>query len=243
MSDNDYNADHICYADEQDRKNISCKLLFSAYQLFTKAHRVHHFEDIKQNIYELDEKNYENISMAWQFSGEVLLDGIKISTCFENYIKAELLLAGFVIHKIDRNIEQFRHLESTQKRRPIRIDEFREMQDYAYDEALHEYYLPGLIPITLDYSLLLNKEAYIRVHRIPQAILQLLREYNTTRNTLHFLKGYGDKYDRTLIHETEMLITFADEQIKTKRDALAEERKRMHHDSGPLPPIPTYLET
>lgn len=243
MSDNFYSADFISYSDERDRKIIACKLLYSAYQMITKAYRIHHFEDIKQNIDELDEKNHENMSMAWQFGEEVLLDSIKISTCFENYIKAELLLARFVIHKIDRNVAQFSHLERTQKRRPIRIDEFRGMQDFVYDETSHEYYLPGLTTNTLDYSILLNKEAYIRVHRIPQAILQLLREYNTARNTLHFLRGSGDKYDRTLIHETEKLIAFAEDHIKTKMDVLAEERKQMHQDSDRLPRIPPYLGT
>ena len=117
------------------------------------------------------------------------------------------------------------------------------MQNYEYDETSHEYYLPSLTTYTLDYSVLLNKEAYTRVHRIPQAILQLIREYNTARNTLHFLKSYGDKYDRTLIHETEMLIAFAEDQIKTKSDALEEERKLMRQDSSQLPPVPPYLLT
>jgi len=127
-----------------------------------------------------------------------VLDAVRIVTCFENYFKARLLMAGYVIHQMDVSACQEHHPQfvtgRTRKRllqntTPISIAEVKRAERR---EGYNVKPLRTLTNRTVTMSMLLGKPRYRAIYlndRAPddQKLLSVLRKLNETRNTLHFL--------------------------------------------------------
>ena len=149
---NVYTSHSICYLGEVHTRWTAFKLLHIGYKYFAKAYRISNFEGIKHTIREIEEKGILNTPIDSTFAGEILLDSIKISICFENYLKAQLLLQGFLIHIIQPISEDFRQLKRRQQTSPVTIEEVTRSQRYVYDNAFQMNILPGISEKTLNYS-------------------------------------------------------------------------------------------
>src|SRR6266581_2230101 len=108
---NVYTSHSICYLDEVHTRWTAFKLLHIGYNYFARACRISNFEGIKHTIREIEEKGMLNTQFDNTYADEILLDSIKISICFENYLKAQLLLQGFLIHIIQPISDDFRQLK------------------------------------------------------------------------------------------------------------------------------------
>ena len=103
MNDAEYNvytSHSICYLDEVHTRWTAFKLLHIGYKYFAKAYRIANFEGIKHNIREIEEKGMLNTPVDSTYADEILLDSIRIGICFENYLKAQLLLQGPILRKV-----------------------------------------------------------------------------------------------------------------------------------------------
>ena len=225
---NVYTSHSICYLDEVHTRWTAFKLLHIGYKYFIKAYRICNFEGIKHTIREIEEKGMLNVPADNTFADEILLDSIKISICFENYLKAQLLLQGFLIHLVQPIPGDLRQLQRRQQTSPVAIAEVTRSRRYIYDSTLRMNTLPGISEKTLNYSTLLDRQGYLNTTGLPSNILPMLRRFNNTRNTLHFLGATSDQYDQTFILNTQTLIDFADANIKMKSNQLAAELNLTH---------------
>src|SRR5258708_34576354 len=101
MSSDTYTNHSVCYLNDAWKIGTVHGLLYFGYKMFAKAYRVSNFEGIKRNIQANEQNGSEEHFFDDIFIEEILLDSIKISICFENYLKAQLLHKGFVIHQIE----------------------------------------------------------------------------------------------------------------------------------------------
>jgi hypothetical protein len=127
-----------------------------------------------------------------------VLDAVRILICFENYFKAKMLLAGYVIHQMDLAVcrQYFPQFVTgnaqkvlLQKTSPILIDDVKQAE--KQDDA-NIIPLRALIKHTIGISTLLGQPKYRAVYlrdQTPedQKLLSLVQSLNYTRNTLHFL--------------------------------------------------------
>src|SRR5437588_11920352 len=88
MSMDVYRRDQICYVNEINRKGSAGRLLRSGYIIFSRTPIVAHLK----NQISLD-------FLDWFFTHEYIIDLTRIQVCFEHYLKAKLLLNGFIVHK------------------------------------------------------------------------------------------------------------------------------------------------
>jgi len=127
-----------------------------------------------------------------------VLDAVRIVICFENYLKAKMLLNGYLIHQMDVNVcrggySQFvtknTKKELLQKTTPVLIDDIKqaEGQDHWSTEPLQT-----LTKQTIGMGILLERPKYRALYSTDQApddqkMFSVLQGLNNTRNTLHFL--------------------------------------------------------
>ncbi len=112
---------------------------------------------------------------------EHLTDNIKISVCFENYAKAQLIKHGYLVHEIK---DKLKTLRENQKKMPVRVEEFKA----AIQIENGQYFSDGLSSRTLNYNRLLNEPSYNIVIGYPDSILSTLNMINAERNKLHLLQ-------------------------------------------------------
>ncbi|NVK83166.1 MAG: hypothetical protein HWE21_02530 [Cytophagia bacterium] len=116
-----------------------------------------------------------------------LIDSVKISMCFENFGKSMLLVQGYLVHNINKDI--YPELAKKQRVEPVFIDELPD--DWiisgkikTQDESLQRV-KKGLLHQTINYSTTLKEEAYIKACKYKDEHLDLLKRINSYRNNLH----------------------------------------------------------
>jgi len=116
-----------------------------------------------------------------------LIDSIKISMCFENFAKSMLLVQGYLVHDINKDV--YPKLAKKQKDEPVYIEDLPDewiISDNikTQDESLKRV-KKGLLHKTINYSTTLNQEAYIKTCKYKDEHLDLLKRINSYRNQLH----------------------------------------------------------
>ena len=175
MTHDTYSDNTHCYVSDLDRKSKAGRLLHWGYKYFLKAYKISNFQQIKSNIEAIAQAGKVGNRFDFLYVEEMLLDYIKIGICFENYMKAELLLHGYLAHNI-ANKEPYAALYKKQRTQPVKFEEFKSLSDYTYDERLGYNYLPGLHDTTLSYSLLLREKAYRQTYNIPTEVFKYSEE-------------------------------------------------------------------
>jgi hypothetical protein len=217
-----YSREGIAYFDALHTNAIALQLMYSSLDLFKRAYRIQHLPVIRAEIQAVAIHGFGAVQYNSRFIHELLLDAIKISTCFENYIKARLLLNGYVIHAIRRDMKGYENLAKQQRTMPVTISDLKSVEGYVYDPKLGVNTLRGISPHTLTYSLLIGNQNYIATHGVPQGIIDILNQYNETRNTLHFLGSTSSRYDRRLLQEIDALIDYINQHLVTTHNALTD---------------------
>jgi hypothetical protein len=106
------------YIDEVRRKAFTASLLTFSYSMFQSALIIRRFDEINTYYNNVNHNKTDFPKIFPDVLVEALIDYIRISTSFENYFKAKLLLNGFIVNNI-----KDKSLYKVQKDRPIRIDE------------------------------------------------------------------------------------------------------------------------
>lgn len=122
------------------------------------------------------------------FALNQLTDCIKITICFENYMKAILLLNGFIIHKLDKQI--FPKLYQEQFERPISLNEIKAISNWELNEKINSdneglrFQIKGITKSTIGMKELLSPN-YQNICKMHKEILAICQPYFKYRNNLH----------------------------------------------------------
>ena len=163
-------------------------------------------------------------------TSDALMEYTRIIVCFQNYMFAKLLIEGYLVHKIKRDI-LFKSLaeEQQSKAKPIKITDFAGHSSYETNSKGYSI-LKGLKNETLNFSTLLKGE-YQKIIELPQIVQATLKDYNSVRNFQHFhikettapiridTQGRG-KNKCENIDQVKALYDFVEESMVKLRDKL-----------------------
>jgi hypothetical protein len=167
------------YTDKWVREYFALNMIGFSYSYFLKTTRILEYSKLN-DLYSSGRLNDRKFIEQFLLDNRTLIldsliDDIKISIAFENYLKAKLLLNGFFVHNVnkDRNETQYKN----QKKRPIESNTLN---------ITEEFECPELLNRTLDYGFLLDKPKYTPYYNLDSEIINYLKEINNRRNNLHF---------------------------------------------------------
>jgi hypothetical protein len=213
----------ICYYAEQNAKATALNLLSLGHQYFARSVHIDRLDELESII---NDPNFNEIACIKEklkpFLFDNLLDAIKISICFENYMKAKLLLNGFVIHKLSKR-PNYNQLRKQQENHPISLLEIKAIESWKKVEGQEYFYLPGLTKQTINFTTMLEKKDYWKYIAFPSDVAKIVSEINRQRNTLHFLTGERGFYGPSKIDQLKKLREFARIELKILQNQLIDD--------------------
>lgn len=166
-----------CYLAENRKKIVSSLVVFGA-EHFKEAYIIQNIETLKN----LEYNRNSSPDDIYPFIKCSLIDSIRITMFFENFMKATLIDNKLIVHEIS-GMSYYKELKSHQHKKPISIKEFLEFDDREIDS--NQKFSSGLTEKTISFSTLLRKK-YFEGFAFPKVIEDSLKEYNRIRNVLHF---------------------------------------------------------
>jgi hypothetical protein len=172
------------------------------------------------------EMNEEKIEKLKKFIFDGLIDSIRISICFENFIKAILLSNGYIVHIIDRNKDKDFH--NSQKETPIKINDYLKKYPFQIDPATGKHFIPNVTKNTLSFSIISGK-GYQEIVKIPDSILDFVKQLYGKRNSIHFYNVETFSYGATTIKDFENLKKYSTEKLSEINNRLVKHLKGPEH--------------
>jgi hypothetical protein len=208
----EYKKPFVLYKNQQNRNDAFYLLLSEAIRLFKNAYIIKKFSEVREFINTLEMQRRINHFDLHTFSREQLIDKIKIVICLENCMKAILIKKGYIVHLIDRTIDngKFRNLKI--RKRPIRFVDYKRIEGYHFDSINQKYVLRGMCETTLPVSVLLLPN-YQNILRLPVDILTTLKKLINDRNKIHLSFHSVPKISINYINGIESSIQFINLRI------------------------------
>lgn len=182
----------IIYFHPSNAKGISMNLTAFGLKQFMGTTIWKQRQNLKTLCENFSESNPPIITQLAQFAHDALLDLIKISILFENFMKSLLLLNGYIIHKLDKNY--FETLYKQQYERPIKFAEIRKIRNWEINSNIlledegKKNQIKGILNTTIGMKELLSKE-YIAAMNFSENILNICTPFFRYRNNLHLYMG------------------------------------------------------
>jgi hypothetical protein len=243
MTNSDIDSHCICYYAEHNQKATALNLLSFGCRNFALAKHVNELARLSIVIEGMQSSELRSIPSGLQeFIFENLLDAIKISICFENYMKAKLIVNGYVVHNIS-NEPLNSTLRNKQKEQPVSLKEIMEIHSWVKSERSEHYLLKCLTEHTIKFSTMLSKKGYRDVLCMPVDIVRIVREVGEKRNTLHYLTGEFGKYGDKPLADLRALIEFVESDIRALQNQMVDDlgeipekklRPRFYHINSQL---------
>ncbi|MBK9328723.1 MAG: hypothetical protein IPM95_05245 [Sphingobacteriales bacterium] len=186
MTDLEQNYQAI-YFHPHNSKGCAMNLMAFGFHQFQRVEKIKRLGEYKELCF-ANEKASIDDRIASEFGFNQLLDCIKISLCFENFMKSLLLLNGYIIHKLEKN--SFKDLYYQQFNRPIALQEILSTNKWEINEKLQttnpemRNQIKGILKNTIGMKELLSKE-YQKLFNISPNIISVCKPYFEYRNNLH----------------------------------------------------------
>jgi hypothetical protein len=215
----------IPYMHIKNRQGLARGLLTFGMTNFSNCFVVKNIGTIQDVIMKNRKLKYEE---ALPFVMNKLVDSIRIISCFENYMKAHLLINDFVIHSIivDKNhkdVNRYRALKKQQDIRPVKFSELLALSLWIKSDIhLMESTLPGISKYTLSFSKLLS-DRYQEEIKLPKEVLRILVDINENRNDVHLYYGGRVDLDGKTYGDLKQLSYFIDNTMKPMYKFLEDE--------------------
>ncbi len=176
--------------------------------------QVKHMKDIEElkSILLKDGKlieppKFPDINRLGKFIFEGLIDSIRISICFENYMKALMLSNGYVIHVLSQK-KDYKDLYENQKDEPILVNELLKSDEFELDQKKEYHTHPAITKYTIGFRTLI-KDKYREIHKIPDEIINIVTNFYDRRNNIHLYFKETFQYGEKTIKELCDLYNFA----------------------------------
>jgi len=198
-------------------------MLANSYRVLSGTTLLERIDEIASTFGSTDKEQDRFLSIIWSLDSPTL-DAARICICFENFFKAELLLKGYIIHRIDKAAltPTYRYLAADQKTRPIKITEIKLAEGLRWKRN-NNYSFQTLTPFTIEFTLFLKEPSYKSKIRLPEGVFLALKRINTKRNMLHYLVGDGAVYDQQVIAELQCVKRCFNDYLVMKHNRLLKE--------------------
>ncbi len=188
-----FKRSHLFYMKGINRAVAVAELNYEAYKAFSETTLFKEHANIINEEKELENFHKSGKSIGadeypWPKSLKTFgsyrnLEYLKIGYGFELSLKSKLLDAGYVIHEIDSSDPKYAQIAKKQKKTPIKVDELMSISGYMFNGE--QNILPGITSKSIAFSIILEKNAYVKVYTLNNKSLQIIRDYKDLRNTTH----------------------------------------------------------
>ena len=159
------------YANEIEQKKIADSLIVFGAEIFKRAKFVKEFSMLKEVFCKLNKKEISpNDKIVIEFVIEYIIDCSRVSIFFENYMKAKLIKQDFCIHLIDKDYPNFKNLAKEQKKRPIKLKEISEIENFIIDKNNNSIYHKAIKETTIGFKELTSSINYKSCYQIDDNI-------------------------------------------------------------------------
>ncbi len=184
-------------------------IVFGAENL-KRASVIQHLDLLKQAVRDreagqISAMDFNHIIHPFIF--EKYTDLVKICLFFENYMKAQLIGNGFLIHKINK-VNGCESIASKQQKTPISTKELHDTLPFDIDKENNFIYHEALSNQTLPINLFLNKEKYIELIQLPENIRRFLLALSEKRNELHFISVLEFEMSLSYLNDLDLINHF-----------------------------------
>jgi len=173
--------------------------------------------------------NPYNFAESIPYIKDSIIEKTRIITCFENFIKGQLILEEVLVHKVSAKHKQ---LASQQMERPIYTSELVDEDTFKYLDTkdLRKF---DWTDFTIPFSWMM-KESYQSKINLPPEILEALKSINAERNHLHFMNSVDFTWGPPIVEQYDSLINFVDTIMISCLDGLKQtlddlKRIKSHH--------------
>lgn len=215
-----------CYTDVPTRKGVVLNMLGNCYTIFSETSLIKRLDDFTTIFTAADFNclNLEKLNKIVCSLDPQVLDAVRICICFENFFKAQLLLKGYIMHKIDGKelASEYRHLSNEQRTRPILISEIKAAEGLRWKRK-NDYSFRSLSNSTIEFSKFLKQPQYQTKIRMPKELFVALESINQKRNTLHYLVSDLSKYNQKFIDELILIKRCFNGFLVSKQNQLVRE--------------------
>jgi len=205
------------YATWQEMNKASASLITFGAEIFQGAKLVRDTELLKAIRLELDKQDTNALppppKEIIEFSFEYLIDCVRILIFFENYMKAELIVKGFIVHLINKEDLDFKNLAKQQFPRPIALKEIADIKAFEVNNADKIITHTALKNKTIAYSLLTSSNEYLKQYQLTPGIVSFLKGINAYRNQLHLHDNVQFSLSEDFIDNIEELKRFVSSTI------------------------------
>lgn len=212
------NNHQTVYYHESNALGLSFNLLTFGFRQFSTTTQVEKIAIMKKLSEEFNSQVAPNEEDIKELIFDKLIDSIKITICFENYMKAFLISNGYVVHKLDKQI--FSNLFDIQKKRPVLLSEVRAIRDWEIVEQ-RGHQIPGISKHTLGISQLLSKE-YLEVMNLDENLISLCKPYFEYRNNLHFYVFENSQIGKNTYSDFVKVIEFVNNKLVVAQNRIAD---------------------
>ena len=184
-----FRSSHLPYLNEMQRDWGVVRLNREAYKAFSDTILVKHRAVLKAEREAakewLKQGGFSSGSrLPWSAAGLAELEymnyeHLKLGCGFELHLKARLLSRGYLVHNVDDTHGRYRALARAQKQRPVEKAELLDIDGFRFDGR--ENYLPGLKRTSIMFSLLTDKDKYIKALGLPDETIAVIRDYRNLR--------------------------------------------------------------
>lgn len=204
-------SEGACYRHHSGRDMAAISILRVAHKLFSQATIIQHLNNVEDVVINrgFDIREFHNLVKTFD---PPFLDAFRIATSFENFFKAELILFGYVIHKINRN-SRYSSLRSQQQYRPIKVSEIRSLERGTWKRR-GLFQINSLSKTTLTLAELISKTGrYKNSLRLSNFCIDTIDTIRKQRNTVHFLVNDIGHYNKKVVESYIYLRSFMNERL------------------------------
>ncbi|MBF8963013.1 hypothetical protein I0P70_07140 [Pontibacter sp. FD36] len=198
------------YSDNHEQYKVANSMLSFGAEQFMSSKLVSEIDKLTDVMAEFGSGSIpvhvqKEVIMPFAFS--YLIDTIKIILFFENYMKSELLIKGFLIHKIIGK-DEFKPLQKQQEKRPVKLIELNEIECFTVNESDKHISHRGVAAVTLGFNQLIRRDAYCQHYKFDDNVRKILVRLNENRNKLHLYESIDFTLSTSFIGDIKHLIDF-----------------------------------
>lgn len=215
----------LVYFHQRNSMAIATNLITFGVEQFVTTYRYQNLHIIRKISEKLKPGTPPDANLIEALAFNQLIDSIKISICFENFIKAILLANGYVIHKLDKNI--FPDLGKEQYSKPVEFAKKKAIKEWEINPSIItsveglNMQIKGIGDYTLGMKELL-KPAYLAVINIDPKIIEICKPYFAYRNNLHYYMSETISVSENDYRDFCFLIDFLNKDVVRIQNQIAD---------------------
>ena len=204
-------SEGACYQHHSARDMAAINILRMAHKLFSQATVIQHLDEIEDVVVNRGFDIVEFHRLVAKFDPP-FLDAFRIATSFENLFKAELLLYGYVVHKISR-ANRYSSLNSQQKIRPIKLSEIRSLERGTWKRR-GPFQINSLSKRTLTLAEIISKTSRYKYSlRLSNYCIEAIDTIRKQRNIVHFIVNDVGHYNKRVVEAYIYLRSFMNKRL------------------------------